>query len=386
MSFTFEGDIPTIRTASEDLHRNETGTGFLDFIGQNWEGKIVHTGFPSLDDAIGGGLYPRLYVLGGETSTGKTTFALNLADNIAKSGRSVCFFCMEMTRNEMIARSLSRLTHETNPDSALTENEILYHHAAIEQIPKKREAFQTALAKYQTGIGKKIYFFEGRRNLSFVDGHPETYTSVRNVLTEVIGREKEEAMKEGREYYSPVICLDYLQILRPEPNTETKTEKEQIDAHLEKIMTIKSALETPVIVVSSYNRASYYKDSGNNGSFKGSGEIEYSADGLFFLELIKEPDNADKDRWITLPNGKRVKLDKDPSEAFNKAMQENVRKIRLKATKNRGSKYGAEAYFEYFPAYNRFVFALPPTKAEGDSSYNQTAKNETQKNRARNVF
>lgn len=46
--------------------------------------KCIKTGYESLDDRICGGLLPGLIVLGGASSLGKSTFALNLATNISK--------------------------------------------------------------------------------------------------------------------------------------------------------------------------------------------------------------------------------------------------------------------------------------------------------------
>ena len=362
--------VETVRTAAEDLTTAEytdpngitkTIQGFDAFIGQNWDALTVKTGFADLDDAIGGGLLPHLYVLGGATSTGKTTFALNLADNVAKSGRPVCFFCMEMTRHEMMARSLSRITR-TDTDTPLTENEILYHQTEIQGSPQKREAFALALTKYKNTTGKNIFFFDGRRRMS----------EIQAIACEVLSSLEPDP---ERETAAPVLFIDYLQILQPEDGTERLTEKQQIDKSLEWIMKIKEGLQTPVVLVSSYNRAAYYKDAGDNTSFKGSGEIEYSADHLLFLELVKDKE----EEWKT-ENGKRVKVPVDnDAESFNTAMAEEHREIRLKITKNRGTRYGAEVKFDYEPKYNTFFPGFPDT-AEPGESYNETAKRAYKRN------
>ena len=52
------------------------------------------TGFARLDE-LSGGLYPGLYVLAAISSLGKTTLALQMADNIAAAGNDVIFFSME---------------------------------------------------------------------------------------------------------------------------------------------------------------------------------------------------------------------------------------------------------------------------------------------------
>ena len=47
------------------------------------------TGFNALDKyALNGGLYEGLYILGAKPSLGKTTFVMQIADQVAKSGNT----------------------------------------------------------------------------------------------------------------------------------------------------------------------------------------------------------------------------------------------------------------------------------------------------------
>ena len=73
--------------------------------------KTISTGFKNLDDALGcGGLRDgRLYAIGAISSLGKTTFALNIADNIASSGKDVVIFSLEMSTKELVSKSLSKI-------------------------------------------------------------------------------------------------------------------------------------------------------------------------------------------------------------------------------------------------------------------------------------
>ena len=57
---------------------------------------IISTGFPHLDEKIDGGLRAGLYVIGAISSLGKTSFCIQLADNIAKAGKPVLFVSLEM--------------------------------------------------------------------------------------------------------------------------------------------------------------------------------------------------------------------------------------------------------------------------------------------------
>ena len=71
---------------------------------QNW-GKLkgLSSGYPSLDDAIGGLGKGQVILVGGATSQGKSAFVTNIAINVAKSN-PVLFITLEMRRAEIGSR------------------------------------------------------------------------------------------------------------------------------------------------------------------------------------------------------------------------------------------------------------------------------------------
>ena len=87
----------------------------------------ISTGFLNLDEILDGGLYPGLYVLGAISSLGKTTLALQIADQIAQQGQDVLVFSLEMARSELMAKSISRHTFKIaeDPRNAKTTRGIL---------------------------------------------------------------------------------------------------------------------------------------------------------------------------------------------------------------------------------------------------------------------
>lgn len=66
------------------------------------------TGFPALDAWLGGGLYEGLTVLSGFPSLGKTSLLWQIGENVASGGCHTLFFSLEMSRADMLAKSLSR--------------------------------------------------------------------------------------------------------------------------------------------------------------------------------------------------------------------------------------------------------------------------------------
>ena len=67
----------------------------------------IPSGIGELDKMITGLNKSDLIILGARPGMGKTSFALNIARNVALSGRTVCFFSLEMTRDQLAQRVLS---------------------------------------------------------------------------------------------------------------------------------------------------------------------------------------------------------------------------------------------------------------------------------------
>ena len=72
-----------------------------DFVG-------IPTGISALDRVITGLNKSDMIILGARPGMGKTSFALNIARNVAmNAGKKVCFFSLEMTRDQLAQRMLS---------------------------------------------------------------------------------------------------------------------------------------------------------------------------------------------------------------------------------------------------------------------------------------
>lgn len=220
---------------------------FLNYI--SIDRKYIATGYDKLDNSLNGGLSSNLYVLGAMSSVGKTTFSLQLADNIANNGKGVIIFSIEMTKNDLTAKSLSRLS--INDNINLTVNDILNH--------KNIDKVKQIIPLYEN-IGKNIYLYEGVSNIE----------SIEQIINEYI-KEKED---------TPVIIIDYLQILQ---SGVSMTDKQKNDYNISSLHRISKKYQLPVWVISAFNRSSYDTKK-DMSSFKESGQIEYEADILITLE------------------------------------------------------------------------------------------------------
>lgn len=66
------------------------------------------TGFKKLDEILKGMTAGNLIILAARPKVGKTAFSLSIAENIAKSGKTVAFFSLEMQAKEIYERLLSK--------------------------------------------------------------------------------------------------------------------------------------------------------------------------------------------------------------------------------------------------------------------------------------
>ena len=75
--------------------------------GTSYAGRVWATGFSPLDSILGGGLRAGdLTLLGGEQGLGKTTFALQMARNVAAGGGDATYVCFEHDEYDLLARLL----------------------------------------------------------------------------------------------------------------------------------------------------------------------------------------------------------------------------------------------------------------------------------------
>lgn len=317
--------------ASED-YQQQTAAGymaqFLTDIQDRKKHETIATGFRELDKQLDGGLYAGLYVLGAITSLGKTTLVLQMADYMAAQGQDVLYFSLEMARSELIAKSLSRLTFKraekkNKRDIAKTTRGILRGNwnYSIDEIENTTEAID----EYQKTIAGHIWMYEGIGNIGV--------TQIREAVDRHIHF-------TGR---SPVVIIDYLQILAPVDIRAT--DKQNTDRNVLELKRLSRDKGIPVFGISSLNRDNYTQPI-NNAAFKESGAIEYSTDvliGLQFLGMDYVEGETDKNRE------KRVR-DLIKQETA-KGAAGKAERIQIKVLKNRNGTKG-ESELLYIPMFN----------------------------------
>ena len=312
--------------------------GFFEDIARSKSTPAIGTGFSGLDRLLDGGLYPGLYIVGAITSLGKSSFCLQLCDQVAAAGHDVLFFSLEMARSELMAKSLSRLTFTLSrargmaQDKAKTTRGILSGKKWSTYTREEVELIAAAADEYKAKISGRIWFYEG----------------VGNIGVEQIRQEVEKHISITGNL--PFVCVDYLQILAPVDMRAS--DKQNTDRNVLELKRLSRDKGIPVLGISSLNRDNYTAPI-NNTAFKESGAIEYSSDvliGLQFKGMDYQDGEADKAR------DKRIReLIKEQKAKGNEGKAEE---IQLKILKNRNGKSGTDATYYYTPYFNHFTEGL----------------------------
>ena len=297
-----------------------------EYISERWKARDIYcTGFNKLDRAIK--ITDGLYIIGAISSLGKTTFTLQIADHIAESGRDVIIFSLEMSRKELIDKSICRMmfadwikTQRTS-DRERLKNELEIQTLNLGQIasPSALNISEEKLAGLETKTSKYFQTIAKRTSI---------YESVGNVgVTEIAERVTKYVYYSGNK---PLVIIDYLQLLAPvDPHF---TDKQNTDKNVLELKRLSRELEIPIIAISSLNRANYNEPI-SMAAFKESGAIEYSSDVLLGLQLAGA---GDKDFNVDM------------------AKSQEPRQIELKILKNRRGKTGGSIKFEYYASRQFF--------------------------------
>ena len=250
-----------------------------------------------------------LYVLGATPASGKTTFAYQMAEQLARRGETCIFCSYEMSKLELFTKSVARELFMRNPRTNLSAADI------------RRGSWTKELDDIIADC-QSVDF-----DLRIIELHGENINDLLKILRPI-------CTSEGK---SPVVFIDYLQII---PHSKDNT-KNGIDDIVRKLKVFQRDTNTTFIVISSLNRQNYTQQISFE-SFKESGNIEYTADVIWGLQL----NVLNKFKKFADVVSVRQKIDK--------AKKQQPRQIQLKCLKNRsGNVY--DCFFNYFAKHDYFV-------------------------------
>lgn len=267
----------------------------------------IPTGFDKLDSSLDRGLYEGLIVLGAIPSLGKTTFALQMALQMAEAGNHVYFYSLEQSARELTIKLLSNKMSKPIAD----------------------------IRRIAWSFCKDQNISEQDQN-NFVEASDSLHKLNNFRIIERCRSAEAIAKDVQRRYYrtgeQAMIIIDYLQIL--ETPGARLTDKQAVDQNITALKRLSAEFHVPVMAISNLNRENYDKDI-TMKAFKESGGIEYSTDvllGMQFTAMRENKDNIDLD---------------DLKEA-------NPRKVQIKILKNRNGQAGGQINFDYNAMLNQF--------------------------------
>lgn len=227
------------------------------------ENRGIPTDFKEYDRITGGLNKSELLILAARPAMGKTAFALNIATNLAKRGKSVLIFSLEMGNDQLFNRMLSNLSNiEMNKikNKYLTEFD-------IKQIAKVNEE-----------INKYNLFISEKAGVSILD--------IKNIS-------RRFKMQHDLDF----IVIDYLQLI----NTTSKhgSREQEVSEISRALKNLARELDIPILALSQLSRSVESRADKRPllSDLRESGAIEQDADQVMFLfreEYYKQIANKNK--------------------------------------------------------------------------------------------
>lgn len=298
------------------------------------ERNMISTGIHSFDRALHGGLSNDLYILGAETSTGKSAFMQALAEAAAGSGIHVLYFALEMSRQEFVARGTSSVWfqvhgYQTGKDS-ITVSDILY--------PKYDEStgvfIQTPYDLYEKEMD--LWFERYGSCIHIIE--PELNGISAKEIAETVTRFREKQRETG-DFRPVMVFIDYLQILKADPSEKNQSDrKTKMDTAVTMLKTLAFKEQVPVIAASSVGRTNYGKTI-STASYKESGDVEYTGGILLGWN------------WSGVTDAKN---EAERSRVIVECKEKGYREMCLEILKYRNAEKDQKIRLFYYPAYNFF--------------------------------
>ncbi len=238
----------------------------IDQLYQN-EGAItgIATGFDKFDEMTSGLQAGDLVIVAGRPSMGKTTFAMNMAENAAiGQGKAVAIFSMEMPGESLTMRMISSL------------GRIDQHDLRTGQIKDDDWARITSTVSMLT---QTKVFVDDTAALS---------------PTELRAR----ARRLKREHGLDLIVIDYLQLMQGSGKAASENRATEISEISRSLKALGKELEVPVIALSQLNRSLEQRPNKRPimSDLRESGAIEQDADLIVFIyrDEVYNEDSPDK--------------------------------------------------------------------------------------------
>ena len=265
--------VQEAEAAKEQAERDKrTGPGMIDSflqVVQTRKYEPIPTGINDIDGALEGGfMRQQLISLGAAPGAGKTALAQWIFEGLAVKGFSCIFLNLEMSRDQIIARSISR--YAARHGNRITNVKALRGYAWTDE---ERAAIMEAAEDFKTNVAPHMIY------------NPDDITSDLDEIMAYLEAEAALAESEGRS--APFVVLDYLQIITG------KKGEDPVELIKRAIILLKKyAVEhnTVVFLIMAHNRDSNKTGAVTMESGRDTSAIEYSGDtqiGLTYTRCLK---------------------------------------------------------------------------------------------------
>lgn len=254
------------------------GAGMVYSFLQNVKGRKyepVPTGLEPLDKLLGGGfLRQTIITLGAAPGMGKSFFAQQLFEGMAQKGHNVLYFNLEMSRDQMLARSFARLAR-TQENANMTALDMLQ---GYRWTPEEAATVDRVTEDYINRYAAHIAY------------NPGGSTANLDEILAQMEKAAERAIEAGID--APICVIDYLHLLRGNGREDVQTTvKRAVDAFKGYAMRYNAI----VFCILAFNRESNKGGKVTQESGRDSSAIEYSGDLMLGLNFAKVEENTDSE-------------------------------------------------------------------------------------------
>ena len=236
------------------------------------EAALWPTGFPLLDEELGGGLRAgTLNLLAGAQGEGKTTFALQMARRCASSGRPVVFLSFEIEAEALLHKAISAEAAErTTHPAPLSVRQV---RAAFEASDDVGRGLPERLGEHLGGI-EALTAVSAYATRLYIHRSTTTQTTLDVIAATV----KDVLVEHG---VPPLVVVDYLQkVCTP----DHLSEEERVTRVTEGLKDLSIEFECPVIAISASDRAGLEPGTRMRArNMRGSTSLAYEADVVLIM-------------------------------------------------------------------------------------------------------
>lgn len=230
--------LPDVMTTLDELSKDKS------------KFRGTKTGFRGIDHLLNGVHNSDLMILAARPAVGKTSFAMNMVENIALAGYSCAVFSLEMSKEQLVQRMLCSVAG------------VSMEHALKGQM-NKEEWLRIAKAREQLS-NSKIYIDDS------------------SMITpnEVLSKCRRLKRKNGLDF----VMIDYIQLMSPEKNRKSDNRQQEITEISRTLKILAKEVDVPVLALSQLSRAvEAEKRRPQLSDLRESGAIEQDADIVMFI-------------------------------------------------------------------------------------------------------